>query len=220
MTTVSAIIPAYNAEATLARAIDCCLAQTHPLYEIIVVDDGSTDGTADIARRYAEPVRLERKKNGGPSSARNHGARVAQGDWLAFLDADDRWLPTKIEKQLTLAESDDVAVVHTRIKSVPPQSPPPLEVTFAHLWEANRVGTSTVLMRRSVFERLGGFNKLCDPVEDYNLWLRVAATGGRILNYPEALTEYSRGNGLSSHAENMLTGQLRNIAEIGNEFGI
>jgi len=93
-------------------------------------------------------------------------------------------------------------------------------VTFAHLWETNRIGTSAALMRRSVFERLGGFNEAMWTVEDYNLWLRVAATGGRILTYPEALTEYSRGNGLSSHAENMLTGQLRNIAEIGNEFGI
>ena len=218
MITVSAIIPAYNAEATLARAIDSCFAQTHPLLEIIVVDDGSTDKTADIARSYPSPLRLESQTNAGPSAARNAGARVATGEWLAFLDADDRWRPTKTERQLALVNSTDVAIVHTHINE--PQHHLPLEVTFSHLWEANRIGTSAVLMRRSVFERLGGFNEIMRTVEDYNLWLRVAASGATILTCPEVLTEYSRGNGLSSDLKNMLDGQLYNIDSIGREFSI
>src|SRR5260370_16253717 len=102
MPTVRAIIPAYNAEATLARAIDSCVSQTHPLLEIIVVDDGSTDGTVDIARGYPEPVRLECKTNGGPSSARNHGARVAQGGWLPLPHSPDPRPPPHTAKPITL----------------------------------------------------------------------------------------------------------------------
>lgn len=85
----SVIIPAYNSETTLARAIDSVLAQSYPAQEIIVVDDGSTDGTASVAARYGDKLRYMRQSNAGVSSARNHGARIAKGDWLAFLDADD-----------------------------------------------------------------------------------------------------------------------------------
>ncbi len=91
----SVIIPAFNAAATLARAIDSVRAQSWPAHEIIVVDDGSTDETADIARRY-DSVRLIRQRNSGVSVARNAGAAAATGDWLAFLDADDWYAPDRI----------------------------------------------------------------------------------------------------------------------------
>lgn len=85
----SVIIPAYNSEATLSRAIDSVLAQSYPAQEIIVIDDGSTDGTPDVAACYGKKLRYIRQDNAGVSSARNQGAQVASGDWLAFLDADD-----------------------------------------------------------------------------------------------------------------------------------
>jgi hypothetical protein len=93
----SVIIPAFNAAATLARAIDSVRAQSWPAHEIIVVDDGSSDGTAEIARQYGEAVRLIQQPNSGVSVARNAGAAAATGDWLAFLDADDWYVPDRIK---------------------------------------------------------------------------------------------------------------------------
>lgn len=92
----SVIIPAYNTETTLARAIDSVLAQSYPAQEIIVVDDGSTDRTPDVAARYGGKVRYIRQDNAGVSSARNQGAQAASGDWLAFLDADDWYYPDRL----------------------------------------------------------------------------------------------------------------------------
>jgi glycosyltransferase involved in cell wall biosynthesis len=218
--TVSVIIPAYNAARTVRRAVESCLSQTHPPIEVLVVDDGSTDGTAEVVADFGAPVCLERKQNGGPASARNYAAQMARGDWLGFLDADDHWLPTKLEKQLSLATSDDLAVIQTLTGGSTEQIP--LEVTFSQLWERNLVCTSSVLIRRSVFERLGGFNE--DPQlissEDYHLWLRVAAAGGRILTYPEVLMEWTRGNGLSSNISIFGKAQLHNVTLIGRELDL
>jgi hypothetical protein len=218
--TISAIIPAYNAARTVGRAVESCLSQTRPPIEVLVVDDGSTDGTAEIVASFGGSVRLERKLNGGPGSARNYASRLARGEWLGFLDADDRWLPRKLEKQLTLATSDDVAVIQTLTGGSTDQIPP--EVTFSQLWETNLVGTSSVLIRRSVFERLGGFNEDLQLIssEDYHLWLQVAAAGGRILTYPEALTEWTRGRGLSSNLAGFGKAQLHNVTLIGRELGL
>ena len=93
----SVVIPAYNAAATLARAIDSVRAQTWPAHEIIVVDDGSSDATAEVAARYGDAVHLVRQPNRGVSAARNAGAAAATGDWLAFLDADDWYTPQRLQ---------------------------------------------------------------------------------------------------------------------------
>jgi len=102
----SVIIPAYNSEATLARAIDSVLTQSYPAQEIIVVDDGSTDGTADVAARYGQKLRYIRQENAGVSSARNHGAQAACGDWLAFLDADDWYYPDRLRLHAEWIQED------------------------------------------------------------------------------------------------------------------
>ena len=218
--TVSAIIPAYNAARTVNRAVESCLSQTYPPIEVLVVDDGSTDGTAEVVAGFGAPVRLERKPNGGPGSARNYAAHLARGDWLGFLDADDLWLPRKLEKQLSLATSDDVAVIQTLTGGSTQEIPQ--EVTFSQLWETNLVCTSSVLIRRSTFEQLGGFNE--DPElissEDYHLWLRVAAGGGRILTYPEFLIEWTRGHGVSSNLPVFGRAQLRNVTLISRELDL
>lgn len=97
---VSVIIPTYNRQTQVLRAIDYVLAQTAPVDEIIVVDDGSTDGTAEAIRtRHGSRVRVLQQKNQGVSAARNHGIREARGEWIAFLDSDNVWLPTKVERQ-------------------------------------------------------------------------------------------------------------------------
>ncbi len=102
----SVIIPAYNSADTLARAIDSVLAQGYPAQEIIVVDDGSNDGTSEVAARYASAVRYIRQDNAGVSSARNHGARAASGDWLAFLDADDWYYPDRLRLHAEWIQED------------------------------------------------------------------------------------------------------------------
>lgn len=216
--TVAAIIPAYNAAQHVRRTIESVMAQTVPLAEIIVVDDGSSDDTADIVRSFPPPVRLIQKPNGGPASARNLGARATTATWLAFIDADDKWLPTKIAAQLAVvqrAEPSDIALVHClpdhRDEAVPD------ELTFDHLWDRNWIINSSVLMRRDVFEEIGGFDEARDliSVEDYNLWLRIAASRWRIVTCQQVLVQYTRGIGLSSHTARFLDAQIRNIQRIG-----
>ena len=106
--------PAYNAGQRISRTIATVLNQTLPVLEVIVVDDGSTDDTVEVASRFGPPVRVVSKTNGGPASARNLGCGLAKGDWLAMLDA-DRWLTRKIELQLADAADDDVGLSHCRL---------------------------------------------------------------------------------------------------------
>ena len=101
---VSTVIPAYNAEAYIGRAIDSVLAQGHPADEIIVVDDGSTDGTGAVVKKYGENVRYICLPNAGASAARNAGIKAAKSGWIAFLDSDDEWLPENLELQLALLQ--------------------------------------------------------------------------------------------------------------------
>lgn len=96
---ISAVIPAYNSEQTIGRAIESVLKQTRPADEIIVIDDGSTDATADTVRAFGDKVRLIQQENAGASVARNTGIQAAAGEWVAFLDADDEWLPEKLHLQ-------------------------------------------------------------------------------------------------------------------------
>ena len=112
---VSAVIPCYNAAPFLRETIDSVLNQTHPALEVIVVDDGSTDDSAAIAESYGPPVRVIRQENQGQSAARNRGMDEAQGEWVALLDADDCWLPHKLERQLAVwrASPDDVVCVYS-----------------------------------------------------------------------------------------------------------
>ena len=211
---VSVIIPAYNAGPRIARTIRAALDQTLPVLEVIVVNDGSTDDTAAVVSQFGPPVRLIEKANGGPASARNMGAKLARGEWLAMLDADDWWFPRKNEVQLAHAASDDIGMSHCRLDHR--VEPPPDELTFQALWDRNWISNSSVLIRRSVFEDLGGLVE--DPqlisVEDYNLWLRVATAGWRIVTCPHILVHYTQGIGISSDAERLMRASLYNIDDL------
>lgn len=220
-TTVSVVIPAYNAAEWISEAIESALAQTCPPIEIIVVDDGSTDDTALTAGRFAAPVRVLRKPNGGPASARNFGIAEASGEWIALLDADDRWVPAKLEKQLSLA-GPDVALIHTGLENEEEEHDAPDTLTFDDLWQANCIGNSSVLVRRDAVIALGGFDE--DPrlksVEDYHFWLRLAFSGARIVFCREPLTFYRRGAGLSSNTVKFLEASLYNIENVGGRLGL
>jgi GT2 family glycosyltransferase len=217
---VSVVIPAYNAASWIAEAIESALDQSVPPREVIVVDDGSTDDTGRVADRFLPRVRVLRKPNGGPAAARNFGIAAASGTWIALLDADDRWLPQKLERQLALA-GPDVALVHT-LETGETRLEVPERLTFEDLWQSNWIANSSVLVRREIVLALGGFDE--DPklksVEDYHFWLRLAATGARIVLCREPLTIYRRGVGLSSNTVKFLEASLCNIEKMGRQLAL
>lgn len=178
---ISVIIPAYNRVATLARAIDSVLAQSYRVDEIIVVDDGSTDATSEVAKMYDE-VSLLRQKNMGVSSARNNGVMMAANEWIAFLDSDDTWHPKKIafqvahhqkHKETKFIYTDEMWVSGERELPVPKKYHKPETISFEEAMAFCNIATSSVLMQKKLFDRLGGFDEELEVCEDYDLWLRV-----------------------------------------------
>jgi glycosyltransferase involved in cell wall biosynthesis len=222
--TISTLIPAYNAAAFVGRAIESALAQTYPPLDIIVVDDGSKDNTSEVVARYPPPVRVIRQVNGGPAAARNRAAREARGEWFALLDADDSWLPEKLERQLEHTASPDIGIVFTRAAyDAVRRRQIPVRPSFDSLWESNCVGNSGVMIRRATFEAVGGFDedRKLIGVEDYNLWLRVAAAGWGIVLCPGNLLIYAPGpESLTRNSERFARAELANVDAIGKKLGL
>jgi len=219
---ISAIMPAYNSAGFIRRAIDSVLAQTVPVHELIVVDDGSTDDTATVAASYGDRVKVFRQANGGPGAARNRGVRESRGDWLAFLDADDAWIPAKIEHQRTkLMPGTDVVFSHVvgPLKHDSPRG----EITFDLLWDHNLIGMSTAIIRRETFRKIAGFDedRAIMGVEDYNLWLRMAAQEAKFVFLPDELVEYTPAPGnLSSHYRKIAASAARNAEKVASIVGL
>lgn len=190
--TVSIVVPAYNVARWLPATIESVLAQTYGDWELIIVDDGSCDGTSAIAEAYVcrdRRVRLIRKSNGGLSSARNAGMSVASGEYIAFLDADDIWLPRKLEQQVKcLASYDNYGACYTWTEIIDQDGNViedwgMLKKTYWHdpviahdLAGGNFVSGSGsgVLMRRSLVARVGYFDETMRAAEDLDYWYRLA----------------------------------------------
>jgi glycosyltransferase involved in cell wall biosynthesis len=197
---ISVIIPTYNRAAYLERAIGSVLAQRLACDELVVVDDGSTDGTAELVERLAAgsvvPIRLWRQENLGAAAARNLGIGRARGELLAFLDSDDWWLPNKLARQTAaMADRPDILISHTReiwfrrgqrVNQKKKHDPPHGDV-FAASVGMCVVGMSTVMARRELFDRYGLFDEALPCCEDYDLWLRVGCRESFLL-VPEPLT--------------------------------
>lgn len=158
---VSVIIPVRNQGRYLAEAIESVIAQTRPAHEIIIVDDGSTDNTPQVVRRYAAHVRYLRQPGRGAPAARNHGAALATGDVLAFLDADDVWLPDKLAAQLTVLEvRPEVDIVFCHMEQfVSEDANGLIQEVPAHLRILPGAHASAMVVRRAAFERVGAFNE-------------------------------------------------------------
>jgi glycosyltransferase involved in cell wall biosynthesis len=181
--TVTVIIPTYNRRKMVQEAIHSVLQQKYRDFELIVIDDGSTDGTAE-AIRDLPGVRYLFQSNQGVSAARNRGVREGRGELVAFLDSDDLWLPQKLEVQVAfmrvhpevqICQTDEIWLrngvrVNPRNKHRKPSGD-----IFARSLELCLVSPSAVMMRRDFFARMGGFDEALPPCEDYDLWLRVAA---------------------------------------------
>jgi glycosyltransferase involved in cell wall biosynthesis len=187
--TVSVIIPSYNRCQSLPRALDSVLAQTRPAEEIIVVDDGSDDGTAAmLARDYPELTCLV-QDNRGVSAARNAGIRAARGDWIALLDSDDEWLPQKLERQLQALQqarqSDSTAPLLVHCDEIWIRKGRRVNPMDKHAkaggWIFERclplcaISPSAVLMARELLTDVGDFDEDLPACEDYDLWLRICS---------------------------------------------
>ncbi|HDP68267.1 MAG TPA: glycosyltransferase [Candidatus Marinimicrobia bacterium] len=189
---VSVIIPTYNRGAVLEQAIKSVLNQTYQNYEIIVVDDGSTDNTHRILQKYGHKIRYYSKLHGGVSSSRNFGLEKSEGSWVAFLDSDDYWMPEKLERQIEFVrQNPEFLIVQTDEKWI-------RRGKFVNSMQKHRkyggwifkqclplciVSPSAVMVHQRVFNDVGVFDEDLPVCEDYDLWLRIA------YKYPIGLIE-------------------------------
>jgi glycosyltransferase involved in cell wall biosynthesis len=182
MSQVSVIIPTHNRRALVCEAVASVLAQRGVAPEVVVVDDGSTDGTAAALDVFGAAVRSLHQPRLGVSSARNAGARVATGEWLAFLDSDDLWRPDKLVRQLAYharrpalraSQTGEIWIRNgARVNPCRHHQKPDGDIFAASLARC-AVSPSAVLLRRDLFDTLGGFDEALAVCEDYDLWLRL-----------------------------------------------
>ena len=186
---VSVVLPIYNGQRYIAEAIESVLAQTYTEYEIIAVNDGSRDQSADIVRRYVATGRVKylEQANQGVASARNTGISNSSAEFIAFLDQDDRWEPDKLALQVAYMDArPELALVHARVGCIDAEGEPIscsgrvfVDDTSGYCAErlltGNRIAVLSVLMRRSCLESVGPLNQELAPSDDWDLWLRIAA---------------------------------------------
>ena len=187
MQTITIIIPTYNRANKIHKSIASILAQTYQDFELLIVDDGSTDNTQEVVESFGDDrlryVRMP--QNGGASAARNEGARLAQSEWIAFHDSDDTWRPDKLEKQVAyVKQHPEYAFVYCSylMHKGEEEIAVPNETwggklegdLFTSLLVRNSIGAPTMMMKKAVFEEVGGFDTTLKSLEDWDLALRVA----------------------------------------------
>lgn len=222
MPRVSIIIPTYNCERFLVRAVDTALAQSYTDHEIIVVDDGSTDGTAELITQYEGRIRYYRQLNRGVSAARNLALEYSTGEFIAYLDADDMWYPHKLETQIAFLDSHkECGFVHTEV-SVIDEDDKILHVCFNQetqrsvpqgncltaLLSRCHIQTLTVMERRQCLDRIGGFDERLPIAQDYHHWIKVVGGGYAIGYIAEPLGKYRWRRG------SLMTNQTRLLEDL------
>ena len=215
---VSVIIPAYRAETTIARALGSVAAQTLPPREVIVVDDGSPDETAAAAEACRDDMsgiglRVVRQQNAGAGAARNRAVRKATSTFVAFLDADDEWLPEKLERSLQLMDQKALGLISHNYEAVAPdgtvstvdcaarfrEGPDP----YATLYRKGYLATSTLIVRRGLVTAAGGFDTTLANAQDFDLWLAILQDRSVAFEvFDDALTRYHVTEGsITAHTE-------------------
>jgi GT2 family glycosyltransferase len=181
---VTILIPTFNRRTLLKRALNSVYKQTYTEFEVIVVDDGSTDGTEKMIRDLFPMVKYLSQSNSGVSSARNKGIASAKGKWLAFLDSDDEWLPQKLSKQMSLLKSKpDYKICHTEEQwvrnGVKVNQMKKHKKTggwiFLQCLPLCAMSPSSIIIHHSIFSELGNFDTSLPACEDYDMWLRITA---------------------------------------------
>ncbi len=230
----SAVIPAYNAAATLGSAVRSVLSQTSQDFEVIIVDDGSTDDTANHARRFEEDrrVRVVSQPNQGLAGARNTGIAHARGRYVGLLDSDDLWMPGYLEVMGAALDADPgagfaytdgwalddesrrIRRATTMARAHPPASPPADAGAFLRLFVNGNFVPAETLVRRAALDEVGNFNEALQAAEDYELWLRMLAHGWRALRPPGLLlVRRIRADSMSSDRALMFSA-LREVMRI------
>jgi len=226
---VTVFMAAYNGERYIRQALDSALAQTYPRMEVIVVNDGSTDSTPRILAEYGDRIRWFTQPNAGQASARNLAVSHARGEWVAMLDQDDLWDPSKIERQVVAIRTGD-AVIHCNARIIDASGQIVLAAmrradveayaTIVDLFITKLPSAPTVLIRKESYISVGGF----DPAnrfgtEDYQLWLRLAAHGYRFRFVDEVLASYRvHGNNMSGNFRRQILGVFYAIRRTRREY--
>lgn len=210
MPRVSIIIPTYNCARYIGRALDSVCAQTYKDYEILVVDDGSTDDTKDVVMQYGRKVAYLYQQNRGVSAARNHAISQASGELLAYLDADDMWYAEKLEKQVAFLDTHhECGMIHSEISVIDEQDaiihvsfnqetkrPVPQGHCVQDMLKRSHIQTLTVVERRDCFDCVGSFDERLPVAQDYLHWIRIAMGGWAIgyLGEPLAMYRWRKGS--------------------------
>jgi glycosyltransferase involved in cell wall biosynthesis len=218
---VSAVIPTYNYARYVAGAVESVLAQSFDDLEIVVVDDGSIDETADTLDPFAERIRYIRQEHRGLAAARNTGIRVARGPYVAFLDSDDLWLPEKVSVQIARLDGDPaVGLVYGEAALFTETSPgtATLHSYWAHhpsgkilpwLVRQNVVPSPTPMVRRELFDQVGSFDETLSACEDWDMWIRIAQVS-EFAYVDRVLAKYRvHAANMSLDHERMMTNGLR-----------
>lgn len=221
MPTVSVIIPTYQLAHLVSQTIESVLAQTYTDYEIIVVNDGSTDNTKEVLATFGDKITVIHQENKGVAAARNVGIMAAQGRYIALLDHDDLWLPNKLEKQVAYLESHrNIGLVYSDMQSFNEKGVEPYTFAqkvplhpFENIWTMfvrNPIPTcSIVVVRRECLDNVGGFDSTMVPCDDYDMWLRIVEKWP-VYFLNESLTRYRRSvYQQTSNEERMLVGTMR-----------
>ena len=232
---ISVIIPVYNNAQTIKNTLDSIWGQTYRDYEVMVIDDASTDSTietVDSLKTSERFIKTQTKMtlvsmtcNSGPAAARNRGMKETCGDYTAFLDGDDIWMPEKLEHQIEIMRNNpDAGMVCASVQTIGVDEPLKdntgnqslTDVKLADFIYQNPIATSSVLIKKSVFNDVGGFDEQFRGPEDYDLWMRVALKY-RIIKSDQTLSYYrSRSGSLSMDDRRFLPQVLRVLEKAFN----
>lgn len=226
---ISVVIPTYNRARLLRRALDSVYNQSLPPQEVIVVDDGSDDDTADFIRRRYPEVRYQYQSKRGVSSARNRGIEMSCGEWIALLDSDDAWQPNKLHRQWKALQAnpdylachtDEIWVRHGRRVNPMKKHAKKGGRVFQDNLPLCAISPSSVIIHRKIFERVGRFDESLPVCEDYDLWLRICSHYPILFVEECLLTKYGgHSDQLSRHywgMDRFRVQALENIIESGN----
>ena len=228
MPRVSVVIPTFNCERFIGRTVGSALRQTYRDFEIIVVDDGSTDGTQAVLAEYGEALHYIKQANQGASAARNAALSRATGEYIAYLDADDLWHPEKLAHQVEYLDAyPSCGFVHTEVAVIDEQDSVlharfnketgrtvPQGKCLRYILQRSHIQTLTVLERRSAFDRAGKFDLRLPVAQDYLHWIQVALHGYEIGYLPEPLGQYRWRAGSLMSSQRRLLGDFAKIYEI------